>query len=63
MAYGKRPVSVGFWFALGHSSVVGVLAALIASGTQLAGALMNYGARTHRVLGVIGTTVSGSFRI
>ena len=27
MADGKRPVSVGFWFALGHSSVVVVMAA------------------------------------
>ncbi len=61
MADGKRPLSVGFWFALGHSSVVVVLAALIAGGTQLAGTLMNNGTRTHQLLGVIGTTVSGSF--
>ncbi|MFF4348666.1 HoxN/HupN/NixA family nickel/cobalt transporter [Streptomyces sp. NPDC001530] len=61
MADGKRPVSVGFWFALGHSSVVVVLAALIAGGTQLAGRIMNEDSRTHQVLGVMGTTVSGSF--
>ncbi|MGW5663889.1 HoxN/HupN/NixA family nickel/cobalt transporter [Streptomyces sp. NPDC003758] len=61
MADGKRPVSVGFWFALGHSSVVVVLAALIAGGTQLAGRLMNENSRTHQVLGVLGTTISGSF--
>ncbi|MET7443172.1 MULTISPECIES: HoxN/HupN/NixA family nickel/cobalt transporter [unclassified Streptomyces] len=61
MADGKRPVSVGFWFALGHSSVVVVLAALIAGGTQLAGRIMNEGSRTHQVLGVMGTTVSGMF--
>ncbi|MDX6352721.1 MAG: nickel/cobalt transporter (NiCoT) family protein [Streptomyces sp.] len=61
MADGKRPVSVGFWFALGHSSVVVVLAALIAGGTQLAGRIMNEGSRTHEVLGVMGTTISGLF--
>ncbi|MCW2875892.1 MAG: nicT2 [Streptomyces oryziradicis] len=61
MADGKRPVSVGFWFALGHSSVVVVMAALIAGGTRLAGRLMNDGSGTHQVLGVIQTIVSGSF--
>ncbi|MFF6995123.1 HoxN/HupN/NixA family nickel/cobalt transporter [Streptomyces sp. NPDC008313] len=61
MADGKRPVSVGFWFALGHSSVVVVLAALIAGGTQLAGRIMNEDSSTHQTLGVMGTTVSGSF--
>ncbi|MFG2607563.1 HoxN/HupN/NixA family nickel/cobalt transporter [Streptomyces sp. NPDC048514] len=61
MADGKRPVSVGFWFALGHSSVVVVMAALVAGGAKLAGTLMNDGSRTHQVLGTVGTTVSGSF--
>lgn len=61
MADGKRPVSVGFWFALGHSSVVVVMAALVAGGAQLAGTLLNDESRTHQVLGTIGTTVSGTF--
>ncbi|MDR3032091.1 MAG: HoxN/HupN/NixA family nickel/cobalt transporter [Kitasatospora sp.] len=61
MADGKRPVSVGFWFALGHSSVVVLLAVLIAGGTRLAGRIMNEDSGTHQVLGVLGTTVSGSF--
>ncbi|MER7839111.1 HoxN/HupN/NixA family nickel/cobalt transporter [Streptomyces sp. NPDC096040] len=61
MADGKRPVSVGFWFALGHSSVVVAMAALVAGGAQLAGTLMNDDSRTHQTLGIIGTTVSGSF--
>lgn len=60
MADGKRPVSVGFWFALGHSSVVVVLAALIAGGTQLAGRI-TVSSRTHQVLGFLGTTISGTF--
>ncbi|MEU5052751.1 HoxN/HupN/NixA family nickel/cobalt transporter [Streptomyces sp. NPDC021096] len=61
MADGKRPVSVGFWFALGHSSVVVLMALLVAGGTQLAGTLMNEESTTHQTLGVIGTTVSGGF--
>ena len=52
MADGKRPVSVGFWFALGHSSVVVALAALVAGGAQLAGTLLNDESRTHQILGI-----------
>ncbi|MFF9814446.1 HoxN/HupN/NixA family nickel/cobalt transporter [Streptomyces sp. NPDC014006] len=61
MADGKRPVSVGFWFALGHSSVVIVLAVMIAAGTQLADRVTNEGSTTHQVLGFLGTTVAGAF--
>ncbi|WP_189311578.1 HoxN/HupN/NixA family nickel/cobalt transporter [Streptomyces brasiliensis] len=61
MADGKRPVSVGFWFALGHSSVVVLLALLIAGGTRLAGKVMNEESTTHQVLGFMGTTISGTF--
>ncbi|MFI0257758.1 HoxN/HupN/NixA family nickel/cobalt transporter [Streptomyces sp. NPDC017056] len=61
MADGKRPVSVGFWFALGHSSVVVAMAALVAGGAQLAGTLLDDESRTHQVLGTVGTTVSGTF--
>ncbi|WP_399427612.1 HoxN/HupN/NixA family nickel/cobalt transporter [Streptomyces sp. WAC 06783] len=61
MADGKRPVSVGFWFALGHSSVVVAMAALVAGGAQLAGTLLDDDSRAHQVLGTVGTTVSGGF--
>jgi high-affinity nickel-transport protein len=61
MADGKRPVSVGFWFALGHSTTVVVMAALIAGGARAAGVLMNDNSGTHKALGLIGTTVSGGF--
>ncbi|MEU6279887.1 HoxN/HupN/NixA family nickel/cobalt transporter [Streptomyces sp. NPDC047028] len=61
MADGKRPVSVGFWFALGHSSVVVLLALLIAGGTSLAGKVTDEHSATHRVLGFLGTTISGTF--
>ncbi|MFI1566942.1 HoxN/HupN/NixA family nickel/cobalt transporter [Streptomyces sp. NPDC020490] len=61
MADGKRPVSVGFWFALGHSSVVIVLAAMTAGGTQLADRVTNSDSSVHQVLGFMGTTVAGTF--
>ncbi|MFJ6620221.1 HoxN/HupN/NixA family nickel/cobalt transporter [Kitasatospora sp. NPDC091335] len=61
MADGKRPVSVGFWFALGHSSMVVLMAALVAGGAQLANTLMDDESATHKWLGVVGTTTSGVF--
>lgn len=61
MADGKRPISVGFWFAIGHSAVVVVLALLIAAGTRLAATLIDDGSGAHQTLGVIGTAVSGLF--
>ncbi|MEU3353709.1 HoxN/HupN/NixA family nickel/cobalt transporter [Streptomyces sp. NPDC037389] len=61
MADGQRPVSVGFWFALGHSSVVVLMALLVTGGTRLAGTLMNEDSTTHQALGVVGTSVSGGF--
>ncbi|MGW3358287.1 HoxN/HupN/NixA family nickel/cobalt transporter [Streptomyces bungoensis] len=61
MADGKRPVSVGFWFALGHSSVVVLLALLIAGGTHLADRVTSEKSATHQVLGFMGTTIAGTF--
>jgi high-affinity nickel-transport protein len=58
---GKRPVSVGFFFALGHSSVVLGLAALIAAGAGIVTTLTSTGSSTHALLGTIGTAVSGGF--
>ncbi|MBP0461844.1 HoxN/HupN/NixA family nickel/cobalt transporter [Streptomyces montanisoli] len=61
MSDGKRPVSVGFWFALGHSSVVVAMAALVAGGAHLAGTLMDDDSAAHKTLGTVGTSVSGGF--
>ena len=61
MADGKRPISVGFWFALGHSSIVVVLAAGIASGARLATTLTNDNSNARQHLGVVGILASGSF--
>ncbi|HVV08008.1 HoxN/HupN/NixA family nickel/cobalt transporter [Amycolatopsis sp.] len=61
MADGRSPVSVGFWFALGHSTVVLVLAVLVAAGAHTVATLTSDGSGTHEVLGVVGTGVSGLF--
>jgi high-affinity nickel-transport protein len=62
MNEGQRPVSVGFWFSLGHSSVVFALTLLLAAGVRaLAGPLRDDGSVLHTVTGLIGTTVSGVF--
>jgi len=59
---GKRPLSVGFFFSLGHSSVVFVLAIFLNFGIRaLNGAVKNNTSSLHRVTGVVGTSVSGTF--
>src|ERR1700759_333509 len=59
---GKRPLSVGFFFSLGHSSVVFVLAVLLNFGIRaLDSQVRNSGSGLHNVTGIIGTGVSGTF--
>ncbi|TWE12296.1 HoxN/HupN/NixA family nickel/cobalt transporter [Rudaeicoccus suwonensis] len=59
---GRRPMSVGFWFSLGHSSVVFGLCFLLALGLKaLAGPVENGNSTLHTVTGIIGTSVSGTF--
>jgi high-affinity nickel-transport protein len=62
MSRGERPVSVGFWFALGHSTVVFTLALLIGLGARaLPSELLNEHSRLHGALVVLGTTASAGF--
>jgi len=62
MAEGKRPLSVGFFFSLGHSTIVFALAFLFAVGVRaLNGQVQNDGSQLHNVTGWIGTGVSGTF--
>ena len=64
LADGGRPVSVGFWFSLGHSSVVFVLVALLALGVRsLAGQLVDESSPLQQVTGVAGTVISGVFLV
>jgi nickel/cobalt transporter (NiCoT) family protein len=59
---GKRPLSVGFFFSLGHSSVVAVLALLLSLGIRgLGPAVREPASALQQTTGVIGTLVSGTF--
>ena len=64
MGEGKRPLSVGFWFSLGHSSVVFIMVALLALGVRaLTGQLGNDQSALQRSTSLWGTSVSGIFLI
>jgi high-affinity nickel-transport protein len=58
MGEGQRPLSVGFFFSLGHSTIVFVLGALVSLGVRGA---VGHGSALGRAGGVIGPVVSGSF--
>ncbi|HEY3895903.1 MAG TPA: HoxN/HupN/NixA family nickel/cobalt transporter [Pseudonocardiaceae bacterium] len=58
----RKPLSVGFWFSLGHSTIVFMLAFLLSVGVKaLAGQVENDSSELHSVTGVIGASVSGVF--
>jgi nickel/cobalt transporter (NiCoT) family protein len=62
MSDGQRPLSVGFFFSLGHSSIVFLLAIGLAVGIKgLSGDVANDDSALHSATGLIGPTVSGSF--
>jgi high-affinity nickel-transport protein len=62
MSEGQRPLAVGFFFSLGHSSVVAFLAILLNFGIKaLGGELKNQDSALHHYTGLIGTSVSGTF--
>jgi high-affinity nickel-transport protein len=61
---GKRSVSGGFWFSLGHSSVVFGLASLLALGIKaLVGPVQDEDSHLLQTLGLIGSVVAGTFLI
>ena len=62
MSEGQRPLAVGFFFSLGHSSVVAALAILLNFGIKAVGSqLKDEDSTLHHYTGLIGTTVSGTF--
>jgi nickel/cobalt transporter (NiCoT) family protein len=62
MSEGKRPLSVGFWFSLGHSTIVFLLAFLLSIGVRsLVGPVRDNGSSLHEVTNWVGALVSGSF--
>jgi high-affinity nickel-transport protein len=59
---GQRPLSVGFFFSLGHSTVVFGLALLLSVGVEaIVGPVENDSSALHHYTGLIGTSVSGTF--
>ncbi|MGZ4175208.1 MAG: Nickel transporter NicT [Solirubrobacteraceae bacterium] len=62
MAERQRPLSVGFWFSLGHSTIVLGLALVFALGIRaLTGPIRDGGSTLHSITNLIGTGVSGGF--
>jgi len=62
MADGQRPLSVGFWFSLGHSTIVFALGVVVVVGVRgLSGAVEDDGSTLHRATGLVGPLVSGTF--
>jgi high-affinity nickel-transport protein len=58
----RKPLSVGFWFSLGHSSIVFGLTFLLAIGVKaLAGQIESPSSGLHSSTGLIGGAVSGTF--
>ncbi len=62
MAEGKRPLGVGFFFSLGHSSVVFLLTVILGLGAKALGSqVRNDKSSLHHYTSLLGTTVSGGF--
>ena len=62
MSDGQRPLGVGFFFSLGHSTVVFGLAVVLSLGLKaVIGPVEDDSSALHRYAGIIGTSVSGVF--
>src|SRR3954470_14114844 len=62
IADGQRPLRVGFFFSLGHSTFVFLLALLLSVGVRgLTGAVEDDASTLHQATGLIGPSVSGTF--
>jgi nickel/cobalt transporter (NiCoT) family protein len=59
---GRKPLSLGFWFSLGHSTIVFTLALLLSLGVKaVVGPVTDDASALHSAAGVIGAGVSGVF--
>jgi high-affinity nickel-transport protein len=59
---GRKPLSVGFWFSLGHSTIVFALALVLSLGVKaIVGPVQNDSSALHSVTGEVGASVSGVF--
>jgi high-affinity nickel-transport protein len=58
----RSSVSAGFWFSLGHSSVVFFASLLLVAGVRgIAGVVQDEESQVAQTLGLVGTLVAGSF--
>jgi high-affinity nickel-transport protein len=61
---GKPSVSTGFWFSLGHSSVVFAASLLLVAGVRsVAGVVQDENSQVAQTLGLVGTLVAGTFLV
>jgi high-affinity nickel-transport protein len=59
---GKRPLSIGFWFALGHATiVVAIGVGIVVAERAVYGAVANNHSTLERFGGIFGTIVSATF--
>lgn len=58
---GHRPKTVGIWFSLGHSTVVALLALLVALGAKAAITWTDPNSQVRNTLEILGTSISGVF--
>jgi nickel/cobalt transporter (NiCoT) family protein len=62
MNEGKRPLSIGFWFSLGHSTIViAIGVGIVVAEKSVYGAVANSGSSLEQFGGIFGTVVSASF--
>jgi nickel/cobalt transporter (NiCoT) family protein len=62
MSEGQRPMSVGFFFSLGHASVVFALTFVLSVGVKsIVGPVTDQSSALHHYTGLIGTSISGTF--
>src|SRR5271167_145785 len=62
MDEGKRPLSIGYWFSLGHSTiVVAIGVGIVVAEKAVYGAVSNHNSSLEQFGGVFGTVVSAAF--
>ncbi len=62
MSEGKRPLSIGYWFSLGHSTIViAIGVGIVVAEKAVYGAVSNSNSSLEQFGGIFGTVVSASF--
>ena len=62
MSEGKRPLSIGYWFSLGHSTiVVAIGVGIVVAEKAVYGAVSNSNSSLEQFGGIFGTVVSATF--